>query len=615
MRWSALLLVACHSAPDVATQPPAVCPGAGAWGAGEPIFVDRTEAWGLTGVAGVRITAADFDGDGWADLHVAKATEAADDFSDGGARFSWLMRNVGGRFEDVTASSGFRAARRDPTHGRPGQVVAWGDVDNDGDLDAWTGVVDPTGALDETSELVLNRGDGTFELAPHSPLRLQDPDAPAGASFVDVDRDGLLDLWIAQGAVNGAPQQSHLWRGDGHGGFTRVTDDVGLTTEPWGNVARMNVALGHPNAWSGAACDLDDDGRPDLLASSYGRAPNLLWTQQADGTFANRSVLSGYAYDRHVDWTDNESARCWCKLHRDDEGCAAVPEPRAIGCESDDDAFRWYHPLDRQLYRLGGNSGTTVCADVDDDGDLDLLTTEIVHWDVGSSSDASELLINDGAGVFERPGAAVTGLTRAHATTDWNDGDITAAVLDVDNDAWPDVYVGSTDYPGDVGLLWRQVSPGRFASVPVDQGIDHHRSHGVAVADFDHDGDLDLVVGHSLGRCDADCYPTGDVHFYENQTGGTWVTLELVGGDANRAAIGARVRVTADGVTQTHEVGGGHGHYGMQDELAQHFGLGAACEAHVEVRWPDAALSVQRFDLAPGHAWRVEQGRAPEAIW
>ena len=602
-------------APSTPVEP--VCPGPGSWGPGQPIFVDRTEAWGLTGVEGVRITSADVDGDGWPDLHVARGgADTPDSFAPDGARTTWLLRNTGGRFEDVTAASGLRATRAgaDPQVGRPGQVVAFGDVDNDGDLDAWVGLGDPTETIAETSELMLNRGDGTFELGPDSPLRQYTPDAPAGATYVDVDRDGALDLWVAQANVGGDPQQSHLWRGDGDGRFHRITGDRGLTTEPWSNIALMNVALAHPNAWSGAACDVNDDGLPDLLASSYGRAPNHLWVQQADGTFVSRSVASGYAYDRGQDWTDNESARCWCKLHRDDDDCEGVPEPAAIRCEADADAFRWYHPLDRFLYRLGGNSGTTVCADVDNDGDRDLLTTEIVHWDVGSSSDRSELLLNDGEGTFDRPGNEATGLTRVHTTADYNEGDITAAVLDVDNDGWPDVYIGSTDYPGAIGLLWRQVSPGRFEAVPVDQGVDHRRSHGITVADFDRDGDLDMVVGHSLGRCDADCYPTGNVRFFENQTGGNFVRLELVGGPANRSAIGARVRVTADGVTQTHEVGGGHGHYGMQHELVQHFGLGAACEAEVEVRWPDAVLSTQRFSVVAGRQFRVEQGDQPVLV-
>jgi hypothetical protein len=81
---------------------------------------------------------------------------------------------------------------------------------------------------------------------------------------------------------------------------------------------------------------------------------------------------------------------------------------------------------------------------------------------------------------------------------------------------------------------------------------------------------------------------------------------------ANRSAIGARVEVTAGGITQTHDVEGGHGHYGAQDDLVQHFGLGTACEADVTIRWPDASLSTQTFHLVAGHRYRVVQGMDPE---
>ena len=101
--------------------------------------------------------------------------------------------------------------------------------------------------------------------------------------------------------------------------------------------------------------------------------------------------------------TDNESARCWKILYPTDDECDGVPEPELIRCNSDDDAFRWNHSQDRNAFRL--KTRTTVCADINNDGWMDLLTTEIVHWDVGGSSDASEVLLNqqDNDVRFERP--------------------------------------------------------------------------------------------------------------------------------------------------------------------------------------------------------------------
>jgi len=612
VRSLVLLLVAgCGGGDAPDSGPPPICRDGTAWDGSSDVFRDKTKAWGLDdmGITGIRFNAVDVDGDGWVDLTV-RTGDAADDF-DAEVRNAWLLRNTGdGGFEDVTESSGIRQSRAgDENRGRPGAVWVWADVDNDGDLDVYTGL--PI-ADEETSEVLINQGDWTFELGPKgSPVR--DPMAVYGASFTDVDRDGQIDLWLANFA-----EQSELLLGKGDGGFTRKTEAKGLETEPWIDTDVIDAGLAHSLAWSSAACDLNDDGWPELLASSYGRAPNHLWQGNSEG-FVNRSVDSGYAYDDRVDWTDNESARCHCQLHPTDEDCEGVPPPEVIPCNSDEDVFRWDHDEDRKLYRLGGNSGQAVCGDLDNDGALDLVTTEIVHWDVGSSADPSEILHNTGEDdvVFERPGNDVTGLVREHVDpVFWDDGDITAEVFDIDNDGWSDVYIGSTDYPGTRGLLYRQDEPLRFTAVPENHGIDQLRSHGSVAADFDRDGDLDLIVGQSPARCDAECYDPQHPKFFENVSdAGNFLQLELVGGSGtNRAAIGARITIEAGGITQTREVAGGDGQYGDQTDLVQHVGLGEACEADVTIRWPDAALTTETFTVGGGYRWRIEQGDTPEVV-
>jgi hypothetical protein len=626
---------------DISTSdlPAGECGPGVVWEPGQVAFQEVTDAWNLTGIEGIRLSVTDYDGDGWADLLVRNGG-GPEDFGEDGDRSRWLMRNTGeNRFEDVTESTGLLSGRYegDPAYGRPGDIFVSGDVNNDGHLDIYNPVSqgDLSQPDQETGEVMINSGQGTFFFGPsESDARFEgEYTVPAGATFVDYDRDGNLDLWISQNMLGGEtqPLPDRLFRGDGTGHFTDVTAEVGAVSIDWQNVDELNAGLGHTWAWSANACDLNNDGTPELLAASYGRVPNHLWRgiRQADGsvTYVNESVSSGYAYDHRQDWTTNVSAQCHCRDYPDDEDCALAPPADDILCEGLAAAFgadyRWNHDTGREPWQLGGNSAATMCVDINNDGFLDLMTGEIVHWDVGDNSDPAEILLNQGEDEirFERPGNEVTGLERDAGAIGWDHGDMTGVVFDFDNDGWQDIYIGASDYGANRGLLFHQDAPLQFSLLETTESFSHNRSHGVAVADFDRDGDLDIAVGHSRMRCDgswaADCYETQQIRLFENVmgSGSNWVQLSLTGGAfTNRAAIGARVTVTTDQFTQTQVVDGGHGHFGTQRDLVLHFGLGTACEAEITVTWPDAVLSEDHFTAVSGIRYQLRQGESASPI-
>lgn len=599
-----LLLLACTGTSpkdtDVVTGDDTVWPDP-VEGAGGLAFVDETEAWGLLQVNGAQMGAVDLDADGWPDL-VTNDNQGIDDFA-GGTRYHWTLMNrpdgKGGRtFVDETEASGLYA-RREGEGGRPSVQHVFADVDGDGDVDVFAGVFNDPHTAPEThftdySDILLNDGTGHFSFAPASPdLQVDMP--VIGATFTDADADGIVDLFLGLWYSNEDIYRNGSWlnwlfganprllRGNGDGTFTDVSADAGIEMKDGtSGTAQNNVLEGtHARPLMGAtACDVDGDTMPDLLGMAYGRQWNPLWQNRGDGTYDEVGVPSGYAGDDDIDYSDNWYYVCYCWAN---DLCDAPTDPEfpytQRQCQSVADAGYWNVGWDDQPANLNGNTFSTACADIDNDGDMDLWNAEITHEWAGGSADLSELLVNDGSGVYARPGLEETGLARVGvedpSTTAWDFGDQKAAIADLDNDGRKDLILPSgAAYYGNFLYLWRQWDTLRFSEIQAEVGVDVPTAHGIALADYDRDGDLDMVTS-SLSEVVTEGGYDHRIYFFENQGAGNhWLRLDVRAAANNSFAIGARVDVTAGGVTQTLEVVGGYGQHGINHEPVLTFGLG-----------------------------------------
>lgn len=591
-------------------------------------FTDASEAWGLAGVLGGSVTAGDLNGDGFPDLIVHHGHANQRELIGGPDRYYRVLMNEpregGGRtFVDRTAESGYGATPEgSTTEYRAAQTSILGDVDNDGDLDIFSGVwveppqSPPTLADLDRSRILLNDGSGHFQLAPDSDVQTPGAKRLGGVTFVDADRDGSLDLfegfWF-EGASYGIVNQK-LLRGDRTGLFTDVSSEVGIAT-----VANRRPSFGV------AACDLDDDGTPELIAGAYGRVPSILYESDAPNHFADIGVASGYAYDDNLDYHDDQSYLCYCVNHQGDAYCDGAVPP-SLSAASCNQVPPWQPGVSDQPERLAGNTFTTACSDLTGDGLLDLYKGQIVHWWAGQASDPPELLVQAGGsdGIrFDRPDRDAMGMALPHVGASWNEGGLYAAPGDIDNDGREDLIVGATDYPDQWGLYYHQKPDGTFEEIAEASGWHHPCAATPLLVDFDRDGDLDLIVASSQMRewCTAK-WPDGpEVRLYESDASqhGHWLVLKLAGDgvSANSAGFGARVRVRSHDeagqeTVQLKELGGGYGHGSMQPDTVLFFGLGGCGMVDsIEVTWPDQARTVDLHeDVAVDRVIELRQGDA-----
>jgi hypothetical protein len=578
------------------------CKGASPLREGQAWFTDVTAEWGLGDVQALRLSSVDIDGDGRPDLVFHHVTNKRDSLADPKKR---VFLNKAGRFEEITAESGLMNSRDGEGTGRLSHFTVFADVDNDGDLDMFDGAyVDANtdaAARGDRGEIFLNDGKGHFTMAPATaPSSAGMP--MAAASFTDIDNDGNVDLFVGTFYSGNEGAGSYLYKGAGDGTFADISTPSGVLRKATaGRVADVVAGRNRKPAYGVTACDIDDDGDPDLIVSAYGRSWNELWRND-DGVFTEIGQGTPFAADDNVDYkAGNEFYHCWCSQNAGQ--CLPEHSQPRIGCSN----YAWTPGFDDQPARNGGNNFTTACVDLDNDGDLDVIHAGIKHWHIGDSSDTSSILRNDLAGgkpTFVRLPNDEKTLYRKPTITDWNEGDMDVHAFDADNDGRKDIYLGSSDYPDTWGALFHQQEDGTFRNVTEVAGVRHYHAHAFAAVDIDGDGDLDLVVTTSHARCTGDpkCPSPPTVNVYLNDVGAArnWTKIRLHGkgsGFSNRSAIGAKVTVVSGGVRQVQEVSGGYGHNGLQHDTTLTFGLGATCGIDaIEVRWPDKTHTVQRFE-------------------
>ena len=484
----------------------------------------------------------DFDNDGWPDIFLVNGSRL-EGFPKGQEPTSHLYRNLhDGTFADVTQSAGVGLVGW-------GQGVCAGDYDNDGFVDLFV-------TFWGHDVLLHNNGDGTFtDVTRKVGLWHDDVRWSTGCAFLDYDRDGRLDLFVAHyvdldlphtpepgsGAAcmwKGMPvlcgprglkgTHSELYHNNGDGTFTDVSEASGIA---------KTDAYYCLTALTG---DFDNDGWPDIYVACDS-TPSMLFHNNHNGTFTETAVEAGVAF--------NDGGR----------------EQAGMGADA---------------------------ADYDGEGWLDIVKTSF-------SDDTATLYHNNHDGTFSDVTAAA-GLSKNSKFLGWG-----TLFLDIDNDGWPDLFMANGHIYPEVDskgvnntfrerkiLYWNEHN-GRFRDISLDSGAGittPFNSHGVAAADFDNDGAVEILVNNSHDR------PSLLKNFGEH---GNWILLKLEGTKSNRDAIGARVTVYVGDHQQTQEVRSGGG-YISQSDFRLHFGLGKAIKADaVEIRWPSGL--VQRFENVAGN--------------
>lgn len=444
------------------------------------------------------------------------------------------------------------------------------DFDNDGLNDLVFSSVDACDSL----RYYRNNGDGAFtDLTDKSGLSGQ----LGGINCVQTDynNDGRLDIFVMRGGWE-FPMRNSLLRNNGDNTFTDVTKESGLLS-------------GSHRTHSAAWADFDLDGWLDLFVG-HEETPSQLFRNRRDGTFEDVSEKAGVNRSSFV------KAVVWGDYDQDgypDLYVSNYTEHNLLYRNLGDGRFE-------EVAEKAGVSKPLMSFpawffDYDNDGLPDLFVagfvpsvTEIARWflKMPPQAETMKLYRNDGRGGFIDVTAGV-GLDRVIPTMGANFGDL-------DNDGFLDFYLG-TGAPSYAALMpnfmFRNLAGRHFVDVTEETGTGHlQKGHGVAFGDLDNDGDQDIFANMG-GFIPGDKY--NKALFANPLTRGNWISIKLIGRKSNRAAIGARIKVTVTAVNgeRSHifrEVSSG-GSFGASP-LTQHIGLGQNLENsridEIEIAWP-----------------------------
>lgn len=460
------------------------------------------------------------------------------------------------------------------THTRSGSDraigQAWADYNQDGWLDFY--VTDTIGP----NTLFRSNGDGTFSRPPIADTLALPQAYSGGASFADYDNDGWPDLFVANWG------QNTLFHNDQGQGFTDVTTQAGLAAD-------------EANSQTASWGDYDNDGWLDLYVANWSCYPKCgrpnrgesdrLYHNNGDGTFTDVThLLNGQTYGAGfvATFTDYDNDGDLDIYLVNDEFLFPIGNKLwrndGPGCDG--------HCFTEISAQAGANTKVMgmglATADYDNDSDFDFYF---------SNAGPMTLLQNQGNGTFANM-AAQAGVDLPNGIA-WG-----TAAFDYDNDGWQDLYLAVMTTTNHKGLaanpLFHNNGDGTFSRVTSGSGAaDVGPTMGVATADFDNDGWVDLLIGNKDDGYSLLRNQLG------NQSENHWLTVRLIGGGpVNRDAVGAKIAITMpNGITQVREVQNGSS-LGAGNDLALHFGVGTAVTIPtLTITWPDGRS--QQFTNVP----------------